>query len=251
MEEIKEKSELKSSVAFAVDDSNSGENSSKNNKKRTGMPRRSLSTRSSFRSSFFSLKGLSFRRSGGDRGADINTLRGKNGPDFEGYATIRRAGNNGISCGCFGGSGNNDDKKEKTILIKGAFCFVFVKETDPSPKYAISLAHTKTSLHPSSSSSPCRVTIETSLGDVEWELEFENKKLANQFTNAFRQQAAIGEADEARKRLGHGKLLNKRQSVKYAESVAQKKIQSQPEKKENVLLEDVNRVEPMMPGGYS
>ena len=119
--------------------------------------------------------------------------------DFEGYATISRAGNNGISCGCFGGSGNSDDKKEKTILIKGAFCFVFVKETDPSPKYAISLAHTKTTLHPSSSSSPCRVTIETSLGDVEWELEFENKKLANQFTNAFRQQAAIGEADEARK----------------------------------------------------
>lgn len=248
MEEIKEKSEFKSSVAFAVDDSNSGENS-KNKKKRAGMPRR-LSSRSSFRSSFFSLKGLSFRRSGGDRGADINTLRGTHGPDFEGYAIISRAGTNGISCGCFGGSGNNDAKKEKTILIKGAFCFVFIKETDPSPKYAISLAHTKTTLHPSSSS-PYRVTIETSLGDVEWELGFENKKLANQFISAFRVSAATGEADEARKRLGHDQLLNKRKSVKYAESVAQKKIQNQPEKKENVLLEDVNRVEPMMPGGYS
>jgi len=34
--------------------------------------------------------------------------------------------------------------------------------------------------------------------------------------------------------------------VKYAESVAQKKLEDQPEKKENVLLEDVNRVDPMM-----
>ena len=33
--------------------------------------------------------------------------------------------------------------------------------------------------------------------------------------------------------------------MKYAETIAQKKLQDQPEKKENVLLEDVNRIDPM------
>lgn len=231
---------MKSSVAFAIDDS--AENSK--SKKRSTTKR--LSKRNSLRSSFFRLKSLSFRRSGGDRGADIDTLRGTHGPDFEGYATINRAGSVGVSCGCFGGK--NDNKKEKIILIKGAYCFVFMKETDPAPKYAISLAHMKANLQQSPSHGVHRVTAETSLGDIEWELGFENKQLANQFLDSFRQQAAVGEADEVRKRLGHDKLLHKRGSVKYAESVAQKKLEEQPEKKENVLLEDVIRVEPMMPG---
>jgi len=242
MTETKEKSDLKSSVAFAIDDS--AENS-----KKKGRPTvtKKLSKRNSLRSSFFRLKSLSFRRSGGDRGADIDTLRGTHGPEFEGYAKINRAGSVGVSCGCF--SGNNDDNKEKIILIKGSYCFVFIKETDPAPKYAISLAHMKANLH-SPSHGVHRVTAETSLGDIEWELGFENKQLANQFLDSFRQQAAIGEADEVRKRLGHDKLLHKRGSVRYAESVAQKKLEEQPEKKENVLLEDVTRVEPMM-SGYS
>lgn len=47
-------------------------------------------------------------------------------------------------------------------------------------------------------------------------------------------------------RLGHTQLVNKRSSVAYAESVAQMKLGDQPEKKENVLSEDVTRVDPMM-----
>jgi len=239
MAEKKERSDMKSSVAFAIDDS--AENSK--SKKRSTTKR--LSKRNSLRSSFFRLKSLSFRRSGGDRGADIDTLRGTHGPDFEGYAKINRAGSVGVSCGCF--NGNSNSNKDKIILIKGAYCFVFVKESDPAPKYAISLAHMKANLHQSTSHGAHRVTAGTSLGDIEWELGFENKQLANQFLDSFRQQAAVGEADEVRKRLGHDKLLQKRGSVRYAESVAQKKLEEQPEKKENVLLEDVIRVEPMMP----
>ena len=110
---------------------------------------------------------LFFERSGGDRGADIETIRGTNGPDFEGYATIHRADGVGISCSCFGGG---DDNKEKIILIKGAYCFVFIKESDPAPKYAVSLAHMKAKMQ-SSSHGVHHVTIESNLGDIEWELE--------------------------------------------------------------------------------
>jgi hypothetical protein len=134
-------------------------------------------------------------RSGGERGADIKTLRGSQGADFEGNATIQRAGGVGVSCGCFGGS---DDKSEQIILIKGPYCFVFGKETDQAPKYAISLAHLKAKLQSPSHGMFC-VTIETTLGDVDWELGFSQKQTAQQFVDAFAQQAAIGEADEVRK----------------------------------------------------
>jgi hypothetical protein len=137
-------------------------------------------------------------RSGGDRGADLDTLRGTHGPDFEGYAKINRSGGAGISCSCFGGS-SKDDKNEKIILIKGSYCFVFIKETDSSPKYAISLAHQTAKLQQPPSHGLHRVTVETSLGDIEWELQFETKSIADQFVAAFRKQAAIGEADEVRK----------------------------------------------------
>lgn len=54
-----------------------------------------------------------------------------------------------------------------------------------------------------------------------------------------------------KQRLGHDKLLNKRGSVKFAESIAMKKLSEQPDKKENVVLDDANRVEPMSAvGGY-
>lgn len=244
-EETKERSEIKSSVNFAESVDESAE------KKRASTASKRSSKRSSLRSSFFRLKSLSFRRSGGDRGADLDTLRGTYGPEFEGYAKINRAGGAGLSCGCFGGS-SKDDKNEKIILIKGAYCFVFTKETDSSPKYAIALAHQKAKLQQPPSHGLHRVTVESSLGDIDWELHFETKPIADQFVLAFRKQAAIGEADEVRKRLGHDKLLNKRGSVKYAEAIALKKLGEQPEKKENVVLDDALNVEPMTAthGGY-
>jgi hypothetical protein len=141
-----------------------------------------------------------FHRSNGDRGADIDTLRGTNGPDFEGYAVINRPDGFGVCCTCFGGGGKN--KKEEILLIKGPYLFVFAKERDPAPKYAIELAHTKTVMQQSSGGVQ-HMTIETSLGDVEWELTFQKQNIAKLFADAFKQQAAVGEAEEVRKvRMG-------------------------------------------------
>jgi hypothetical protein len=138
-------------------------------------------------------------RSGGDRGADINTLRGTSGPDFEGYAIVNRPDEGGL-CGCFGGGGGSgDDNAEKIVLIKGPYCFVFNNERDPSPKYAVGAAHMKPVLHPKESQGRYVVTIETHLGDIEYELKFDKENIAKQFVDSFRQQAAIGEADEVRK----------------------------------------------------
>ncbi len=137
---------------------------------------------------------LCSQRNDGEAGADIATLRGSHGPDFEGNATINRGGGIGLPCGCFGGG---DDKKEKIILIKGAYCFVFADESDQAPKYAIALAHMKAKIQ-STSHEVHPVTIETSLGDIEWELGFPDKDTAQKFVDAFRKQAAIGEADKVR-----------------------------------------------------
>lgn len=137
-----------------------------------------------------------FGRSGGDRGADIETLRGTHGPDFEGYASINRADGAGVCCTCMGG--DSDATKEKILLIKGPYLFVFNKESDPTPKYAITLAHMKTSVQPPSHGMQ-NITVETNLGDPEWELRFQQENIAKQFVETFKQQAAVGEADEVRK----------------------------------------------------
>jgi hypothetical protein len=112
---------------------------------------------------------------------------------------------------CFGGGGGaDDDTKERIILIKGPYCFVFNKETDAAPKYAIALAHMKATTAAtapggggsgsnSGNSNKFRVTIETSMGDPEWELTFERENLAKQFVDCLRQQARIGEAEKVRK----------------------------------------------------
>jgi preprotein translocase subunit SecF len=54
-------------------------------------------------------------------------------------------------------------------------------------------------LHPKESQGRFVVTIETNLGDIEYELKFDKENIAKQFVDSFRQQAAIGEADEIRK----------------------------------------------------
>jgi hypothetical protein len=110
------------------------------------------------------------------------------------------------------------------VLVKGPFCFVFVNETASSPKYAIRLAHLKTAIR-----YPKAVDLETSLGDVEYELTFETAEVAQSFAKTATGQAAAGEVEEVRKRLGHAHLLNKRASVRYAESVAVKKVQEAPD----------------------
>mmetsp|Transcript_24405 Transcript_24405/g.39896 ORF Transcript_24405/g.39896 Transcript_24405/m.39896 type:complete len:109 (+) Transcript_24405:803-1129(+) len=107
----------------------------------------------------------------------------------------------------------------------------------------------KTVMQPSSHGMH-HMTIETSLGDKEWELSFEQENIAKQFADTFKQQAAVGEADEVRKRLGHEDLLEKRASVKYAEKVANKKTEDQPEKRENAGFEEMNREANMLGAVY-
>lgn len=50
----------------------------------------------------------SFVRSGGERGASVETLRGS-GADFEGKAIVKRGDGDGVSCGCFGSSVRNEN----------------------------------------------------------------------------------------------------------------------------------------------
>lgn len=202
--------------------------------------KRTLSRRVSLRGSLYRLKSLVFRKSDGEKGADIETLRGSHGAEYEGRAIIKRSGGVGVSCGCFGG---DDESNEKIILIKGAYCFIFAAESDPTPKYAIALAYMKAKIQ-SPSHGTHKVTIETSLGDAEWELGFEEKQSAKKFVDVFQKQAVAGATNEARKRLGHDKP-NRRSSDVFAEKIAQKKMLEQPEKKENVLLEDANGMDPM------
>mmetsp|Transcript_8361 Transcript_8361/g.12084 ORF Transcript_8361/g.12084 Transcript_8361/m.12084 type:complete len:110 (-) Transcript_8361:150-479(-) len=76
------------------------------------------------------------------------------------------------------------------------------------------------------------VFLETTLGDVEYEISFDCKSspdAAQQFADVITQQAAAGHTLEIKKKLGHEHLLKKRASVRYAETVAMKKIQDQPE----------------------
>jgi hypothetical protein len=131
-------------------------------------------------------------RSSGERGADVDTLRGINGPDFEGYALINRG--DGAGCGCFDGK----DLKERLLLIKGPFVFVFSSEEDKAPKYAISLAHLKTNMRGLSGGFHV-VTLETNLGDLEYEISFKQENIAEFFVAAAKEQASAGEAEEVRK----------------------------------------------------
>lgn len=173
------------------------------------------------RSSFFKGLAQSFRRSGGERGADVESLRGTTGPDFEAEAIINRGGPGG--CGCMGGS----SAKEQLLLIKGPFIFVFGHESDKAPKYAISLAMMKAKPQGGTGGNYL-VSLETTLGDVEYEISFKTEGIAKQFVDAVKKQASIGETEQIRKRLGHESLISKRSSVQFAENIALKKVEAQP-----------------------
>jgi hypothetical protein len=176
------------------------------------------------RSSLLSMARQSFVRSGGERGASVETLRGKKA-DFEGTAIVKRGDGDGVSCGCFGSSVRTDvinyvetgalplilasrlqDSDEVLVLIKGPFLFVFKNQTSQSPKYAVPLAHLHATVkgegHVLATHGYTSVNLETALGDVEYVVMFHtagNLEVATTFANVVNQQAATGEADEVRK----------------------------------------------------
>lgn len=153
-------------------------------------------------------------------------MRGTRGADFEGEGRVHR-GVGGIGCFCFGGSEENVDR---LVLIKGPFCFIFVNEEAPSPKYAIGLQYMRTEVKPASHGR-VPVLLTDNLGDVQFEFSFAQEDVAKEFSRAVKEQASAAETEEVRKRLGHEHLLNKRSSVRYAESIAKKKIEDAPEKR--------------------
>jgi hypothetical protein len=73
---------------------------------------------------------------------------------------------------------------------------VFNNENDPAPKYAISLAHMKAKKQ---ASAPTVVTLETNLGDMEYEISFVGENDAKDFVAAVTEQATVGETEEVRK----------------------------------------------------
>lgn len=205
----------------------------------TRVARKCLPSRSS---SFFRVLSQSFRRSNGERGADVETLRGIHGAAFEGYATVSRGAGIGSGCGCFR---QDDSMKERYILVKGQFCFVFKTENAAGPRYAFSFAfvtaHQRKSYHGLSV-----VSLETALGDVEYEIGFSDEDSAFAFAAVADKQASEGEKEEIRKRLGHEHLIRRSKSSKYADKIATGKIAAQPKKKEELTAEDFARLNPFV-----
>lgn len=191
-------------------------------------------------SSFFSKLSRSFRRSNGERGADVATLRGSHGADFECDVNIRR-GAIGCSCGLFG---HKDSSKERFLLIKGAHCFVFKNENSPSPKYAIALAHTKARKHDLLRQNT--VVLESYLGDAEYTLVFPTTDRAEEFIFVANKNASLGELEEVRVRLGHEHLLSQSKSVKYAGKVANAKVKVQPKKKDRIAPDEFANMNHML-----
>lgn len=143
------------------------------------------------------------------------------------------------------------------LLIKGYHCFAFKDEEGISPKFAVELNHRKAVLQHSDANHAI-VALETSLGDVDYKFTFAKSHLdendtvsttaekAAAFVSAVNASATAAQTDEVRTRLGHENLLNKRSSVRYANTVGTAKAKDQPEKP--VGYGEVMREMPQTPG---
>jgi len=183
-------------------------------------------------SSIFSRAGLSFARSKGDRGASVSVLRGSSGADFEATAIV----NHNQGCGCsLKGSGGGS--KKKLVLIKGPFIFIFNDEKAKAPDYAIRLHELEATVSPASKTAHPVVLKKTLTGEFDYEFIFSTATDANSFQETVSIESNQGQTDEIRKKLGHEHLLRKNKSIRYAEAIAVKKIQKEPEKKAKVTAE--------------
>lgn len=158
----------------------------------------STENKSSMRGSIFTRARMSFFRSKGERGADVLTLRGKTGANFEGKVRVTRGSEGCFSC--FGNIGSSEQDKERYVLIKGSNLFVFLKEDSAAPKYAVDLARKVVNVHPASGQ--CQmVCLETALGDTEYQFKFdlkENPESANDFAKALKEQIHVADAEAAK-----------------------------------------------------
>jgi hypothetical protein len=186
-------------------------------------------SKSSLRGSIFARARQSFFRSKGERGANVETLRGLTGADFEGSCKVT-CGNRSPLFACFG-SNNNEVNRQRYVLIKGPNLFVFANAESSAPKYALDVVHKKVTLHPLVGKTQL-VTFESGLGDVDYKFLFDlrdNSDVAKNFSQALKEQIAAGETDEVKEKLGHRDQMMHSKSVNYATTVAAKKKKDQPE----------------------
>jgi hypothetical protein len=156
--------------------------------------------------------------------AFVENLRGTQGARFEGYCTITR-GSPGLF-DCF--SGNRFRRSICYVLIKGPFCFVFLTQDSPSPNYAIGLLHMEANLKTSISCSRPVVALQYRLGNVDYEFFFNAMEIATQFKTAIDIETKSAHIEAVRKQLGHDKLVTKRPSLTFAETVGKDKVSNQP-----------------------
>lgn len=163
------------------------------------------------------------------------TLRGLTGADFEGEARVKRGhGLFAIFSFCSG----ERAWKSRYVLVKGTNLFIFANENAPTPAYAVELPHKRIALNDKHGNTQT-VTIETNLGDVEYEVKFdlrENAAVAKNFAMALKEEVAVGNTNEIKKKLGHS-TIHKSKSIKYADTVAAQKIKDQPDSPDAHLSE--------------
>lgn len=186
-----------------------------------------MSTLERRRSSIFARARDSFYRSHGTRGANVTTLRGNAGSDFESEAIVKRSNKYTGLFSCFA---CKKGSKKKYILIKGPHVFVFTKATSSAPKYAIPLKHETVQMHDKRGNNQV-VTLSNGLGEVEYEFQFdlkENKDLGKNFGRILKEQIDFGNTDEIKEKLGH-ELLQNSKSLKYAKEIGEEKERDQPD----------------------
>lgn len=174
-------------------------------------------------------------------GADVMELRGIYGADFEGYASVTKRSKRSLG----GLLGKKNVPKQRFLLIKGAFLFVFKDELSASPRYIIRLAYTKSRVVPKEDATDQDVTsviMETPMTndqtDLEYELVFQRENYANGFVAAATQMAEQGEMDEIPERLGSAHLLTQPESMRYAEKVAMETMDDHPTDITRITLGD-------------
>jgi len=87
------------------------------------------------------------KRSHGQRGADVETLRGTSGANYEGEAKVNRGGKNSGFCGCLGGNSDGEPVSfESNLQIGRIYLLTCVGMANGSLPIFCSLPHSPTHL---------------------------------------------------------------------------------------------------------
>ena len=87
------------------------------------------------------------KRSHGQRGADVETLRGTSGANYEGEAKVNRGGKNSGFCGCLGGDSDGEPVSfESNLQIGRIYLLTCVGMANGSLPMFCSLPHSPTHL---------------------------------------------------------------------------------------------------------